>query len=91
MFGGIGMPEMILIAMVALLLFGKRLPEVARNMGRGITEFKKGVRGFEDDVQSDSYSRSESYSSSRPAIHQAGGEDRATTAEPFGSEATDRP
>ncbi len=38
------------ILIIALLLFGKRLPEVARSLGKGIVEFKKGVRGIEDDV-----------------------------------------
>lgn len=49
----LGMPggsEWIIILVVALLIFGKRLPEVARNMGKGIVEFKKGVKGIEDDV-----------------------------------------
>lgn len=49
----IGMPgvtEWIIIGAIALLLFGKRLPEVARSMGKGIVEFKKGLKGIEDDV-----------------------------------------
>jgi len=49
----LGMPggsEWIIILVVALLIFGKRLPEVARNMGKGIVEFKKGVKGIEDEV-----------------------------------------
>ncbi len=47
---GFGYQEMIIVLFIALLLFGKRLPEVARNMGKGLTEFKKGMRGIEDDV-----------------------------------------
>ncbi|HHT9135532.1 MAG TPA: Sec-independent protein translocase subunit TatA/TatB [Candidatus Avalokitesvara rifleensis] len=31
-------------------MFGKRLPDVMRSLGKGIVEFKKGVRGIEDDV-----------------------------------------
>lgn len=42
--------EMLIVGIIALLLFGKRLPEVARSLGKGIVEFKKGVRGIEDDV-----------------------------------------
>ena len=33
---------------LAVLLFGKRLPEVGRSLGKGITEFKKGLRGEDD-------------------------------------------
>jgi len=46
-----GGPELLIVAFIALMLFGKRLPEVARNMGKGLTEFKKGIRGVEDDIQ----------------------------------------
>jgi sec-independent protein translocase protein TatA len=47
--GGPG--EWILIAGIALLLFGKRLPEVGRSLGKGIVEFKKGLKGIEDEVE----------------------------------------
>jgi sec-independent protein translocase protein TatA len=50
---GIGLPyggDWIVIGIVAVLLFGKRLPEVGKSLGRGIIEFKKGLRGIEDDV-----------------------------------------
>jgi sec-independent protein translocase protein TatA len=42
--------HILLILVVALLLFGNRLPEVARSMGRAINEFKRGVRDVKDDV-----------------------------------------
>ena len=42
--------EIGIFLVIALLMFGKRLPEVARNMGKGLTEFKKGMRGIEEDV-----------------------------------------
>lgn len=41
--------EWFVILLVALLLFGKRLPEVARSMGQSITEFKKGIKGADPD------------------------------------------
>ncbi|ODS33259.1 MAG: sec-independent protein translocase protein [Candidatus Scalindua rubra] len=52
MFGMPGGMEWIIILIVALLIFGKRLPEVMKSMGRGIVEFKKGVKGVEDEVES---------------------------------------
>lgn len=44
--GFIGMPELILLALVALVLFGpKRLPEMGRGLGKGLREFKDSVSG----------------------------------------------
>lgn len=48
--GNIGMTEMLVILMIGLLLFGSRLPEVGRSLGRGLMEFKKGLKGFQDQV-----------------------------------------
>ena len=51
MFGGLGMGEMILIFLVVLLLFGaKRLPELGQSLGKGIREFKRGVREIQEDI-----------------------------------------
>src|SRR3954447_6647136 len=49
----LGMPsgfEWLIIAGIGLLIFGKRLPEVGRSLGKGIVEFKKGLKGVEDEV-----------------------------------------
>ncbi|OHB79524.1 MAG: hypothetical protein A2V98_05130 [Planctomycetes bacterium RBG_16_64_12] len=45
-----GPMEMVVVAAIALLLFGNRLPSVMRSLGRGVVEFKKGVQGIEDDI-----------------------------------------
>lgn len=47
-FFGLGMPELIIVGLVVLLLFGSRLPKVMRSLGEGIVEFKRGVQGIED-------------------------------------------
>ena len=48
--GFIGVPELLLLGLVALLLFGpKRLPEMGRGLGKGMREFKDSVTGLTDD------------------------------------------
>jgi sec-independent protein translocase protein TatA len=49
--------EWIVIAAFGLILFGKKLPEVGRSLGKGIVEFKKGLKGIEDDVDRSSEQR----------------------------------
>jgi len=49
-FGSIGWLEISVLAVLGVLLFGKRLPEVGRSIGKGIVEFKKGLSGIEDDL-----------------------------------------
>jgi sec-independent protein translocase protein TatA len=49
------MPEMLVIMAIAVLLFGKRLPEVGRSLGRGLVEFKKGLRGMEDNLHASTF------------------------------------
>lgn len=43
--------HMLVILVVALLLFGNRLPEVARSFGRAINEFKRGLREVESEIE----------------------------------------
>ena len=64
---GIGGMEMVVLFVIALLLFGKRLPEVARGLGKGMMEFKKGLAGIEDEIHTASNARPAGTSSySRP-------------------------
>ena len=42
---------MLILGVIAVLLFGERLPEVARSVGKGLMEFKKGIRSIQDDVE----------------------------------------
>ena len=51
--GGIGYAEMILIAGIAVLLFGSKLPEVARSVGQSYTQFRKGLNDIQDSVKSE--------------------------------------
>src|SRR2546430_8834042 len=44
------LPMMVIIAVIGILLFGKRLPEVGRSLGKGIVEFKRGLKGIEEEV-----------------------------------------
>jgi sec-independent protein translocase protein TatA len=40
-----------LLLVIGILLFGKRLPEMGRYLGKGIVEFKKGLKGLEDEIE----------------------------------------
>jgi len=49
---GLGTPEIILIVVVILVLFGaKKIPELARGIGKGMSEFKKGLKDVEDEIK----------------------------------------
>jgi sec-independent protein translocase protein TatA len=46
--------ELLIIAGIALLIFGKRLPDVGRSLGKGIVEFKKGLKGIDEEIEEQS-------------------------------------
>jgi sec-independent protein translocase protein TatA len=52
LFQNIGFPELLVVLLIVLLLFGaKRLPEIARGLGKSIHEFKRGIKEVEKDVE----------------------------------------
>src|SRR5262249_30666661 len=61
---GLGPLEMLIVLGIAVLLFGSRLPEVGRSLGKGLMEFKKGLNDLKNEVDVATYSQP---SSSRPS------------------------
>lgn len=52
--GGLGMTEILIIALVVLLFFGgKKIPELMKGLGKGVRSFKEGVNGTLDETDSD--------------------------------------
>ena len=52
--GGIGMQEILVIALIVLLLFGgKKIPELMKGIGKGVRSFKDGVNGLEKEIDND--------------------------------------
>ncbi|MCS5629292.1 MAG: twin-arginine translocase TatA/TatE family subunit [Pirellulaceae bacterium] len=54
-FGGMGMMEVMVIGGIAVMLFGKNLPSVARKFGKTYREFRKGLSEFQSQVRVDDY------------------------------------
>lgn len=74
-FPGLGPWELGVLLILGVLLFGRRLPDVGRYLGKGIMEFKKGIKGLED--EGESYTRP-----SEPMIQQPRPPQRVTAAAP---------
>ena len=54
LFGTLGTGEIIIIAIIVLLLFGgKKIPELMKGIGKGVRNFKDGVKGIEEDIKLD--------------------------------------
>ena len=52
--GSLGGQEIIIIALVILLLFGgKKIPELMRGLGKGVSQFKKGMKDIEDEINAE--------------------------------------
>jgi sec-independent protein translocase protein TatA len=74
---GLGTQEMLVLLVIGVLLFGRKLPEVGRYLGKGIVEFKKGIKGLEDDIDTQASARPEP-----PALEQPRPPQRVMTSAP---------
>jgi sec-independent protein translocase protein TatA len=75
MLGSLGMPELIVIFVIALVVFGPRkLPELGRSLGRGIAEFKKATnelqQTLEQEIDADAQRTQAAASANQTAAHQ---------------------
>ena len=94
-FGMPGGTEWIILLVLGLLIFGRRLPEVGRSLGKGIVEFKRGIKGITDEIEDESSrSGSKSRDEDRPRELPRRTADpvvsRADDAEPAEAEASSR-
>lgn len=64
LFIGLGPSELVIVGIVAILLFGKRLPEVAKSLGKSYKEFREGLNEFHSQVDLTSTNYSSTTSSS---------------------------
>ncbi len=98
---GIGMPELILILVVALIVIGpKKLPDMARSLGRALNEFKSATQDFKDSIDTEvkdlknldktaSGCIGEKYSKKRPETGEKPSGDTASSAEVSPKDAPD--
>lgn len=83
---GIGMPEMIIILVIALIVIGPhKLPELAKSLGKGLAEFKKASEGFQRSVQEEANKADEPVKDPAPQVQ------AASVAEPVATQATAEP
>ncbi|MDD2898773.1 MAG: TatA/E family twin arginine-targeting protein translocase [Desulfuromonadaceae bacterium] len=69
---GIGMPEMIIILVIALIVIGpQKLPELAKTLGKTLADFKKASEGFQQSVQEEANKASEPFKTPAPQVQDA--------------------
>lgn len=74
---------LLILGIIAVLLFGERLPEVARKIGKGLTDFQRGMREIEQELRSAVDSSTDAYStSSYPSSTQEVPEDEEESTAP---------
>ena len=82
MFFGLGMGEFVIIGVIAVLLFGQRLPEVARSLGKSYNQFRRGLSDIQSELDVSSLEEPR-YGNSDIGNSDIGNSDIGNTTEPF--------
>lgn len=80
--GGISPIQLTILLLLGLLIFGRKLPEVGRGLGRSIVEFRKGIQGIEDEV--DAAAKKPSGSTEKTTEHLPSAQSRSDMVQPDG-------
>jgi sec-independent protein translocase protein TatA len=80
---GLGVQEMIIIGVIGVLLFGKRLPDVGKSLGKSFGEFKRGMQGIQSEVNTAAHSSDYSSSYSAPTYDESVDDYEEVTAPKF--------
>lgn len=73
---------MLIILLLAVLLFGKRLPEVARSIGKSLSEFQRGVQSIQQELQATLQEEADATASAQPTPARPNPEDHEETLAP---------
>ncbi len=69
---GIGMPELIVILVIALIVLGpQKLPDLARSLGRGLAEFRRATEDFKQNIEEEARAQEEKERLAKEAAEQA--------------------
>ncbi|MEM9083224.1 MAG: twin-arginine translocase TatA/TatE family subunit [Planctomycetota bacterium] len=77
----LGLPggsEWIIVLVIAVLLFGRRLPEIARSMGQSVTEFKRGINSTKAEIE-DAATQAKSLDTDSRSVSQSAGTQETTS------------
>jgi sec-independent protein translocase protein TatA len=88
---GIGMPELIIILVIALLVIGPhKLPELAKSLGKGLAEFKKASEDFQRNIQEEARKVDEKPAAPAEQVAASIEKERVITAENVGQKAAEK-